>query len=583
MITPQFSVRQDENRIYIDIRTLHIRSAGRSMEFTVESDLFVFALNPYYLRLRFPGKLLSDEDQKAVEDDSLKSITSYDASKSIIHISICKETPGQHFEDLDLVTKLLARTSNIANQPDNDQDMSEEQIKDKIKELTVSGASNPNQAKPLIQEIDDNLDTSKISAADIDQHFAKIVEEGEPFNWEIEQKDPGRIEDIPNSRTSDNVLGHLTDISSGPASNTDPDQKPGFYGFNRIYNSVISVSIASGSNDVNDVVNPETSTPISRHRARYELEAMAFDSDYYLSDTFEAPIDLDEILEWKSPANISYGKLLQNPETKKTPALETENDISFTTKEKDYMTRISQEKGITTGNTDIHTVEMYKSKVTNPKRLYIGLIALIFASCYEERTNTGDPTVESAWTIAKICPLFSALDDEFNSVDEVVCACSRRALSFPLLRNWKLVGEIVFAKDVYQILRLGRRRILRVLLRIKEILEGAGSNGGDGISSAQYYVYSRLWIDDYVTWLQVTDANATDAVIRSMAHELHKIDFTDNALPSNVLFQENGKFSMVGPASNGKVSGKSLVALELYELEEAAKEVLAEQEQATES
>lgn len=304
---------------------------------------------------------------------------------------------------------------------------------------------------------------------------------------------------------------------------------------------------------------------------------MAFDSDYYLSDTFDAPLDLEEILEWQSPANKVFEKLVKDSTAKKRVALESENDIKFTTKEMDYMARIAQEKGITADTPQNSSLEYYKTQINNPKRLYLGLVALVFASCYEERTNTGDPTVESAWTIAKICPLFGSLDDDFSSVAEVVCACTRRALSFPLVRNWKLVGESVFAKDVYQVLRLGRRRVLRTLLRIKELLEGSGSNGGDGSSSAQYYVYSRLWIDDYVAWLQIADSNITDNVIRSIAHELHKIDFGDNAESSLVRFQENGKISLVEPASNGKVSGKSLVALELYELEEAGREVLAEQ------
>lgn len=42
-----------------------------------------------------------------MEDD--KSTASYDIATGIFTIMITKETPGEHFEDLDLLTKLLAR------------------------------------------------------------------------------------------------------------------------------------------------------------------------------------------------------------------------------------------------------------------------------------------------------------------------------------------------------------------------------------------------------------------------------------------------------------------------------------------
>ena len=68
MITPQFSVRQDERFVYIDIRAPNIKAS--EVEFYAHDDLFIFSLHPYYLRLRFPGNLKDDpEEQTAAEDD----------------------------------------------------------------------------------------------------------------------------------------------------------------------------------------------------------------------------------------------------------------------------------------------------------------------------------------------------------------------------------------------------------------------------------------------------------------------------------------------------------------------------------
>lgn len=622
MITPQFSVRQDDDRVYIDIRALHIRSAGGSMEFTVDGELFVFALNPYYLRLRFPGRLLSDEDEQVIEDDSFKSTTSYDASTSIIHISISKSVKGQHFPDLDLVSKLLARTANIVGQNQGQQEIDEDEKKNKVDDLlkksnqigTTSG--NP----PLIQEIDENNNeiqsssiididntnkhvtttgtgaegegegetekshtnnNNNISAADIDNHFSKMAAEAEAFDWEIEQHDPGRIEDVNMTMVSDGVKDGAEDNLLGLSDNNNNNNLKGRYGFNRQYSGVMEVSVSSGTNDVNDVIDASTSTPSSRHQLRFELEAMSFDADYYLSDTFDEPPELDSILNWKSEANIAFERLSKKSLSSKKKndstsqqqqqqqfALETEESIKFTTKENDYMTQIAKDKMGPTSKS-YHNLSTYESK-----RLYLGLVSIIFASCYEERVTLGEGTVESGWTVAKLCPLFSGLDDEF--VDEgmpgIVSACLRRSLCFPYLRNWKLSALGVFYRDVYEILRLGRRRILRVLLRVKQLFD----NSSHGEGGSQYYVYSRIWVDDYIAWIQVA---AQDSVIRSLAHELRKINFQESVSSSSSATKTKTTTNSNELSKKGNLDAKDLVNLELYELEDAAREALKEQQE----
>ena len=44
------------------------------------------------------------------------------------------------------------------------------------------------------------------------------------------------------------------------------------------------------------------------------------------------------------------------------------------------------------------------------KKTLIGLACVCFAYSYDNRTTLGDPTVESNWTIAKLCPVFSHLE-----------------------------------------------------------------------------------------------------------------------------------------------------------------------------
>ena len=60
--------------------------------------------------------------------------------------------------------------------------------------------------------------------------------------------------------------------------------------------------------------------------------------------------------------------------------------------------------------------------------------------------------VESAWTICKLSPTLSWLD-WFKSLDEVMTACYRRALCYPLSRHWDLTRKVY--QDVKRIFQLG--------------------------------------------------------------------------------------------------------------------------------
>lgn len=71
------------------------------MEIHVDETLFTLYINPYFLRLNFPGAVLEDDDSSA----------NYDASAGYLTITLTKETKGQDFKDLDLLSKLLAPKS----------------------------------------------------------------------------------------------------------------------------------------------------------------------------------------------------------------------------------------------------------------------------------------------------------------------------------------------------------------------------------------------------------------------------------------------------------------------------------------
>ncbi|KAF5101819.1 hypothetical protein D0Z00_000681 [Geotrichum galactomycetum] len=299
MITPKFSIRQDANRLYITIYLPHIR-ASTDIEFQVDSNVFIFSLSPYYLRLRFSHALLNDEDERVIDNETLKSTLNYNASDCTVEISIAKETPGQEFEDLDLLTKLLARAKN----PDH-----------------RAPSSSGDVPRPLIQEI--GGDNNNPSNQDIDAHFSRLQSEAEEFDWELPQTLPTEEEDAVN------VTGKAQ------------------YGFNRQYSGEIGVTMATGANDVNEYPEPEQSVPGQRAEFRAQLEALAFDADYYLADTFDNP-DIAELIRWKSPTNELFSQFIAN---------NNNNDdlIKFTEEEQQAMTRLPKKQYF----------------LDNPKRIYL--------------------------------------------------------------------------------------------------------------------------------------------------------------------------------------------------------------------
>ena len=136
--------------------------------------------------------------------------------------------------------------------------------------------------------------------------------------------------------------------------------------------------------------------------------------------------------------------------------------------------------------------------------LYLTLLTLLFSHAYETRTTQHDPTSESAWTVAALTPAFSALDpspygdaptapSEPTSFSAAELAATfatsyRRTLAFPLHRSFALAEAC--RADVAGVLAHGRRAVARCLLELKDILD----------RHDVYYVYSKIWVDDFCTW-----------------------------------------------------------------------------------
>lgn len=123
------------------------------------------------------------------------------------------------------------------------------------------------------------------------------------------------------------------------------------------------------------------------------------------------------------------------------------------------------------------------------KGTYLGLVDLMFAYAYNHRITEGDNNVESVWCIGRISPTLSSLE-QFTVLKDVLISSYRRALTYPLYRNLSLCEKVL--QDVYIMFKLGKRAILKALLDMKNLFD----------HHDVYYVYSKIYLDDYCVWIQ---------------------------------------------------------------------------------
>ncbi|XP_060515818.1 protein SHQ1 homolog [Cylas formicarius] len=99
MIVPRFKLTQDSRFVTIKIDAPHC--SLKEFDADINENVFLFVCRPYYLRLNLPGNLIADKSD---------SVCSFDSDSSEFTFRCEKETPGEHFKDLDLITKFLTNS-----------------------------------------------------------------------------------------------------------------------------------------------------------------------------------------------------------------------------------------------------------------------------------------------------------------------------------------------------------------------------------------------------------------------------------------------------------------------------------------
>ncbi|KAH7924565.1 SHQ1-domain-containing protein [Leucogyrophana mollusca] len=265
-----------------------------------------------------------------------------------------------------------------------------------------------------------------------------------------------------------------------------------YYGFLDMYTGYFT-HIAHTENEVNELgADAESCSMEDRRARRLEHENKKWNEEHYMAD-FADDEYIRELIAWQEPA---------------APA-----DCPFTEEENMVMLNLPRKE--------------YISTPAQHRNLYLTLLTVLFAYVYDRRTTFNDPTTESPWTICSLIPAFSALDPPpyFSAdTDSTVSApfgdnelkltlvqSYRRSLAFPLYRSFALAERC--RRDVVALLARGKRSLVRCLLALKHLLD----------HHEVYYIYSKLWVDDYCVWMQTS---ASDETLRELSRRLNGLTIT---------------------------------------------------------
>ncbi|XP_047539924.1 protein SHQ1 homolog [Vanessa atalanta] len=362
MLTPRFKLQQDETRVYITVHAPYT-NIGET-EIDIDGENFLFVSSPYFLRLRLPGKI--------VENDSSKG--SYTCDSGDFNLTFDKENPGEHFENLDMITSLLA-PRHIPDLNPNLVEMLEEGG------ITIDEENDEN-------EVDKKYSygfASKISTEfkEIGMEFPKIFE----LKW--------------------------------------PEQHP------------------IGK----------------RNSLREQYEFIKFSSDHYLAD-----LHCDELVAPYLFATVFWA----SPDFDK--------DADFTEEEVSLLKDLPNKHYILTK--------------TEHRQVFLGLVDILYGYCYDKRTTLNESTVESSWTINKLSATLSWFC-VFKDIKEVLKACYRRALVYPILRNFEICHKV--KNDLISLLKHGKKFIIKCVIDIYQMFNQ---------SDDARYILNQIYMKDYLIFLQ---------------------------------------------------------------------------------
>lgn len=232
------------------------------------------------------------------------------------------------------------------------------------------------------------------------------------------------------------------------------------YGFDCAYHGYFDHDSLSGNNVVdfrNDPGEIEGMTCTERRARRQALENEAFSYEHYGADFMDA----DALL----------------------PALEYR---------------------VTVAPVSVSTIPT-AIQLADHRNVYLVLASALFGFVYNERFMEGEDSSEAPWTVGRLVPALASADAYIPDVRSLKLDGIRRALIYPLYRNWELA--LACWCDVARILRGGVPLVTGAVQKMQEIFA----------QDETTTLFNVLYFDDYAAWIRT---GARDGVLSTLADAL---------------------------------------------------------------
>lgn len=410
----------------------------------MEGTEFKFYCKPYFLRLNFACSCVEDKRAKSV----------YDGDTLTVHLP--KAVAGEHFPNLSMLTTLL--------QP----------------------ARRQRVPRPLIEV----LGSSAAAAA------AGSDDEGDGEGEEDEDDEgagdgaSGWAEALPSERISAAWQWDMPQHARADAGAELGGLQRSRYGFNLAHVDFFA-DLGDERAELLESAEADSLPPSMRRQARLAAEDARFDAEHYLADRMEPPDEIAAALAFRPWWADAYAALKSVPLLPHGYPTLPPTPCVFPIPAPGLAVPIPA--GVALDEPELACLRELPSKeflVSSEGALLCGLVDLLGAVAYDYRVTGGEGTVESAWTMARLSPTLSWLEQYEGVLAEPFVALMRRTLAYPLYRSWALADRV--RRDVLMILCCGRVGALKALLWLRRALR----------RSETFYFFNELYVDDYCTWLQ---------------------------------------------------------------------------------
>lgn len=233
------------------------------------------------------------------------------------------------------------------------------------------------------------------------------------------------------------------------------------YGFNNQYSGVFK-GLENFEEEILESPEPESTSPEDRVELRILAEESKFDGDYYLGDLVSED-DFSHVLNYEP----WWTKLAEG-----TPP-------SFSEQDDMLLARFQPKQFLLESEKSIHCI----------------LIDILFAYVHQELVMNGQESCEASWSISRLSRTLSWLDSSLESPLESLIVSYRRALAYPLYRNWNLCQKV--HHFVAQALLGGPLVVLKCFLNIHHAMTH---------NSEKRYLLNLIFTNDLLSYIQASDA-----------------------------------------------------------------------------